>query len=142
MNAAHDPSVAVGRQPGFAVDCEEDFEGNTMLQLDEERSPVELATSSLWQSAATLVAATLVLLSQSSNAVSQPDVYRTHCASKHAAAVMLIEEQHLLGLVPEPILAEQAFVVISARNACMNGQLPRALSLYESVLLEVQKAQD
>jgi hypothetical protein len=88
------------------------------------------------------LASMLDCLMSSDSAVAQPGAYRVHCASKHAAAVMLIEEQIVRGSVPEPILTERAFAVLSARNACMNGQLSRALNLYESVLSEVQKTQE
>ena len=115
-----------------------------MLRINVARSPVQRATISPRQRVAMLVVAGLAsmldCLMPGGSAIAQPDVYRTHCASSHAAAVMLIEEQIVRGAVPEPVLTERAFAVLSARNACMNGQLSRALNLYETILSEARNA--
>jgi hypothetical protein len=74
-------------------------------------------------------------------AVAQANVYQTHCAARHAAAVAWIEQQASEPLASELVLAERALVALRARNACLHGQVARALQLYEIVLSDARNAE-
>ena len=67
-------------------------------------------------------------------ASAQADVYRTHCAPRHAAAVAWIDQQANEPGASELVLAERALVALRARNACMHGQVTHALELYDIIL--------
>ena len=74
-------------------------------------------------------------------AIAQSNVYQTHCAARHSAAVAWIDQLASKPSASELILAERALVALRARNACMHGQIARALDLYETISSDARNAQ-
>jgi hypothetical protein len=59
----------------------------------------------------------------------------------HAAAVAWIDQQANEPGASELVLTERALVALRARNACMHGQIARALELYDIILSAGRNAQ-
>ena len=58
------------------------------------------------------------------------------CALSDLAAVTWVEEQAEKRAMASALLAEAAFTVLRARNACMHGKVAEALRLYEGAMSE------
>jgi hypothetical protein len=70
-------------------------------------------------------------------AMTKQGLFAQQCALRDAAAAEWIEQQANTKAMPPPLLAEAAFTVLRARNACMHGKTAEALTLYDSVLMPV-----
>ena len=117
-----------------------------MLRPNAQITSEDRATIARWRLAASGVvlsafACFLVVGTLADPAEAQANAYQTHCAARHSAAVAWIEQQASAPGASELVLAERALVALRARNACLHGQVARALELYETILSDARNAQ-
>jgi hypothetical protein len=122
------------------------WEVTAMLRPDIQIMSEDHATTAPWRLLAcgivlSAFAGLLVAGRLSGPAMAQASVYQTHCAARHSAAIAWIDQLASEPSASELILAERALVALRARNACMHGQITRALDLYETILSDARNAQ-
>jgi hypothetical protein len=117
-----------------------------MLRPDIQFTSEDRATIARWRLVAcgivlTAFAGLLVAGKLSGSATAKANLHQTQCAARHAAAVAWIDQRASQPSASELVLAERALVALRARNACMHGQIARALELYDTILSDARNAQ-
>jgi hypothetical protein len=75
-----------------------------------------------------------IVCATAGEAIAKQGAFARECALRDAAAVEWIEKQAATKTMPPPLLAEAAFTLLRARNACIHGKVVEAIEFYESVV--------